>query len=88
MTDGAELLATKYCESEIAFAVMGRDIKCAGHKFCMIGRPYEHGQYIGAPALQRWQREAGRLAAVRQWAHCCAWPAAAGQLAGCEPANP
>jgi hypothetical protein len=32
-TDGAELLGTKYCGSEIAFAVTGRDIKCAGHKF-------------------------------------------------------
>ncbi len=47
-TDGAELLGTKYCESEIAFAVTRRDIKCAGHKFSMIGRPYEHRQYIGA----------------------------------------
>ncbi len=26
-TDGAELLGTKYCECEIAFAVTGRDIK-------------------------------------------------------------
>ncbi len=47
-TDGAKLLGTKYCKCEIAFAVTGRDIKCAGHNFCMIGRPYEHGKYIGA----------------------------------------
>ncbi len=47
-TDGAEMLAEKYCESEIAFAVTGRDIKCAGHKLSMVGRPYDHGQYIGA----------------------------------------
>ncbi len=47
-TDEAELLGTKYCEIEIVFAVTGRDIKCAGHKFSMIGRQYEHGQYIGA----------------------------------------
>jgi hypothetical protein len=30
-TEGAEMLITKYGETEIAFAVTGRDIKCAGH---------------------------------------------------------
>jgi hypothetical protein len=47
-TDGAEMLATTYCEGEIALSVTGRDIKCAGHKLSMAGRPYDHGQYIGA----------------------------------------
>ena len=37
-TDGPEMLITKYGESEIAFGVTGRDIKCAGHKLSMIGR--------------------------------------------------
>ena len=46
--DGAEMLATKSGESEIAFHTIGRDIKCAGCKFVMIGRPYTHRQYIGA----------------------------------------
>ncbi len=46
-TDGPEMLITKYGESEIAFGVTGRDIKCAGHKLSMIGWPYDHGQYIG-----------------------------------------
>ncbi len=46
--DGAEMLVTKYIESEIAFAVTGRDIKSAGHKFAMVERPYDHGTYIGA----------------------------------------
>ena len=41
------MLVTKYGQSEIAFGVTGRDIKCAGHKLAMIGRPYDHGQYIG-----------------------------------------
>ena len=44
--DGAEMLSTKTGESEIAFHVIGRDIKCAGCKFVMIGRPYTHVQYI------------------------------------------
>ena len=41
------MLVTKYGQSEIAFGVTGRDIRCAGHKLAMIGRPYDHGQYIG-----------------------------------------
>jgi hypothetical protein len=40
--DGADMLVTTYGESEITFAVTGRDIRCAGNKFAMIGRPYEH----------------------------------------------
>lgn len=45
-TEGAEMLTTKYGETEIAFAVTGRDIKCAGRKLSMIGPPRNHGQYI------------------------------------------
>jgi hypothetical protein len=45
--DGAEMLVTKFGQSEIFFGVTGRDIKCAGNKFAMIGRPYDHAQYIG-----------------------------------------
>jgi hypothetical protein len=45
--EGAEMLTTKFGETEIAFAVTGRDIKCAGHKLSMIGPPLHHGQYIG-----------------------------------------
>ncbi len=45
--DGAEMQVTKYEQSEIAFRVTRRDIKCAGHKLAMIGRPYDHAQYIG-----------------------------------------
>jgi len=47
-TEGAEMLTTKYGQTEIAFAVTGRDVKCAGHRFAMIGPPREHGQYIGS----------------------------------------
>jgi hypothetical protein len=36
------MLVTIYGESEITFAVTGRDIRCAGHKLAMIGRPYGH----------------------------------------------
>jgi hypothetical protein len=43
----SEMLITKFGHSELVFGVTGRDIKCAGHKFAMIGLPYEHAQYIG-----------------------------------------
>ena len=36
-TDGAEMLFTKTCESEIALGVSGRDINCAGHRWAMMG---------------------------------------------------
>jgi hypothetical protein len=39
--DRADMLVTTYGESEI-IAVTGRDIRCAGDKSAMIGRPYEH----------------------------------------------
>ena len=43
--DGAEMLVTKYGQSEIAFGVIGRDIKCAGHKLAMIGRPFMRNRF-------------------------------------------
>jgi hypothetical protein len=47
-TAGAEVLTIKYGQTEIAFAVSGRVIECSGHKFAVIGQPYDHGQYIGS----------------------------------------
>ena len=37
--EGAEMLVTKYGQSEIALT--GRNIKCASHKLASIGRPYD-----------------------------------------------
>jgi hypothetical protein len=37
--EGAEMLATKYRQSQIALT--GRNIKCASHKLASIGRPYD-----------------------------------------------
>ena len=45
-TDGAEMFLTKTCESEFAFAVPVRDIKCAGHRWAMIGPSRRHAQYF------------------------------------------
>ncbi len=42
------MLTTKYGQTEIAFAVTRRDVKCASHRFAMIGPPRNHGQYIGS----------------------------------------
>jgi hypothetical protein len=36
--DGAEMLVTKFGQSEIVFGVSGRDIKCAGNKSWALGR--------------------------------------------------
>ena len=47
-TKGAEMLTTKYGQTEMAFAMTGRDIKCAGRRFAMIGPPHHHEQYISS----------------------------------------
>jgi hypothetical protein len=47
-TKGAEMLTTKYNQTEMAFAVTGLDIKCAGRRFAMIGPPHHHEQYMSS----------------------------------------
>ena len=42
-TDGAEMFLTKTYEP----GVSGRDIKCAGHRWAMIGPSRRHAQYFG-----------------------------------------
>ncbi len=38
---GAEMLVKKIGQSEIAFAVNGQGIKCAGNKLAMVGRTHD-----------------------------------------------
>ena len=39
--EGAEMLVQKIGQSEIAFAVNGQGIKCAGNKLAMVGRTHD-----------------------------------------------